>query len=89
MKQSNLDAGKTLVNKLANNFQLVSFTLGVLLGSLLIGYIMHNHYANYYLVHNTTNLGGLVFKEGKVFSLTELQDGISQSAPAPTSMNRK
>lgn len=59
--------------KLFIKASILSLIAGVIIGSIVSGYVVYNTITKtYYQVHNS-NIGGFVFKGGKVYSLEELK----------------
>lgn len=62
------------LNGLAKKFELRSFIIGLVIGGLTAGYSVFNHLESRYVRVHDSNIGGFVFKNGKVYNLSELKN---------------
>jgi hypothetical protein len=54
-------------------FCLISFSIGVLIGSLTVGTIEYYHYKGYYRVYDT-NIGGITMRNNELFQLIKFEE---------------
>ena len=64
------------LNELAPVFKcgIISLICGVLLGGIFGGCLVYKQLGDNYIEIHKTNIGYMVFKEGKIFNLSELKD---------------
>lgn len=62
------------------NNNLISLTIGLIIGIVLSAGISRIHYRNYHLIQEV-NIGKFTFIDGKIYSLTEMQrdEGVKQA----------
>jgi hypothetical protein len=54
-------------------FCLISFSIGMVLGSLTVATIEHYHYKGYQKVYDT-NIGGIVMRNGDIYQLIKFEE---------------
>lgn len=69
---------KTIIEKFTPSTEfklsLQSFIIGLLVGSMIIGYSIYNHLEKNYIKLQHTNIGYVVIKDAHIYTLYELKN---------------